>query len=363
MQARWLTILVTLALFGVALYGMRFVPQQFFPASDRPELLVDLKLPQNGSIYASRDVSARLDDLLKVTRTWSAGAPMWAVAQSLPAARPAAPNDFFSQAVIVTKGLEQRERVKARLEQALATEFPSVVGRVYPLELGPPVGWPLQYRVSGPDATQVRDIAFKVAQVLASDAFVEKVNYDWIEPARTLQIRVDQDEARLLGLSSQDLAQALSTVVSGATVTQIRDDIYLIDVVTRAEPSSACRWRRFAPSRCRSEQAHGSADPVCLGRLWAGVPPRVAQGPVAHADGPGRVAPGSLPATVVQRARAEDQRAECEACRTAIGWSWAARRRKAPRRNSVLVVVPVMLVLMLTILMIQLRASAACSWC
>ena len=92
MRARWLTILVTLALFGVALYGMRFVPQQFFPASDRPELLVDLKLPQNGSIYASRDVSARLDDLLKVTRTWSAGAPMWAGGGPvLPAARPAAP--------------------------------------------------------------------------------------------------------------------------------------------------------------------------------------------------------------------------------------------------------------------------------
>ena len=80
------------------------------------------------------------------------------------------PNDFFAQAVVVTKGLEQRERVKAKLEQALATEFPSVVGRVYPLELGPPVGWPLQYRVSGPEPDQVRAIAFKVAQEIGSDA-------------------------------------------------------------------------------------------------------------------------------------------------------------------------------------------------
>ena len=78
------------------------------------------------------------------------------------------PNDFFAQAVVVTKGLQQRERVKAKLEQALATEFPSVVGRVYPLELGPPVGWPLQYRVSGPEPDQVRAIAFKVAQVISS---------------------------------------------------------------------------------------------------------------------------------------------------------------------------------------------------
>ena len=129
----------------------------------------------------------------------------------------------------------------------------------------------------------MRDIAFKVAQVLASDAFVEKVNYDWIEPARTLQIRVDQDEARLLGLSSQDLAQALSTVVSGATVTQVRDDIYLIDVVTRAGAEQRVSLATLRTLQVPlANRAHGSADPVCLGRLWAGVPPRVAQGPVAR---------------------------------------------------------------------------------
>ena len=133
----------------------------------------------------------------------------------------------------MTKGLEQRERVKARLEQALATEFPSVVGRVYPLELGPPVGWPLQYRVSGPEPPGARH-RLQGGPGPGVGRLRRKVNYDWIEPARTLQIRVDQDEARLLGLSSQDLAQALNTVVSGATVTQVRDGIYLVDVVTRA---------------------------------------------------------------------------------------------------------------------------------
>ena len=302
MRARWLTILVTLALFGVALYGMRFVPQQFFPASDRPELLVDLKLPQNGSIYASRDVSARLDDLLKGdpdVERWSTYVGRGAVRFYLPLDLQL-PNDFFSQAVIVTKGLEQRERVKARLEQALATEFPSVVGRVYPLELGPPVGWPLQYRVSGPEATQVRDIAFKVAQVLASDAFVEKVNYDWIEPARTLQIRVDQDEARLLGLSSQDLAQALSTVVSGATVTQVRDDIYLIDVVTRAEAE-----QRVSLATLRTLQValpNGRTVPLTQ---FASVDYGLEYPLVWRRDRlptltvQAEVAPGSLPATVV----------------------------------------------------------------
>ena len=86
----------------------------------------------------------------------------------------------------------------------MATEFPNVVGRVYPLELGPPVGWPLQYRVSGPEPDQVRAIAFKVAQAIESAPGAQNVNYNWMEPARTIRIRVDQDQARLLGLSSQD---------------------------------------------------------------------------------------------------------------------------------------------------------------
>ncbi|MEA2633545.1 MAG: multidrug efflux pump [Chloroflexota bacterium] len=236
MRARWVTILVTLGLFGAALYGVRFVPQQFFPASDRPELLVDLQLAQNASIYATQDVSARLDKLLKGDQDvdhWSTYAGQGAVRFYLPL-NVQLPNDFFAQAVVVTKGLEQRERVKAKLERALATEFPNLVGRVYPLELGPPVGWPLQYRVSGPEPDQVRAIAFKVAQELGSARGAENINYNWMEPARTIRMRVDQDQARLLGLSSQQLALSLNAVVAGVTATQMRSGIYLVDVLVRA---------------------------------------------------------------------------------------------------------------------------------
>ena len=127
MRARWITIAATLALFATALFGMRFVPQQFFPASDRPELLVDLQLPENASIYATRDTSARLDKLLKDDQDvdhWSAYIGQGAVRFYLPLnVQP--PNDFFAQAVVVTKGIEQRERVKAKLEKALAADFPS----------------------------------------------------------------------------------------------------------------------------------------------------------------------------------------------------------------------------------------------
>src|SRR4029453_12321768 len=187
-------------------------------------------------IYASRDVSARLDDLLKAdpdVERWSTYVGRGAVRFYLPLDLQL-PNDFFSQAVIVTKGLEQRERVKARLEHALATEFPSVVGRVYPLELGPPVGWPLQYRVSGPEPDQVRAIAFEVAEEMGSPPRAQNGNYNWMEPARTIRIRVDQDQTRLLGLSSQQLALSLNAVVSGVTATQGRRGISLVDVLVRA---------------------------------------------------------------------------------------------------------------------------------
>ena len=236
MRARWVTVLVTLGLFGAALYAMRFVPQQFFPSSDRPELLVDLQLPENASIYATERVSARLDKLLKGDQDvdhWSTYVGQGAVRFYLPL-NVQLPNNFFAQAVVVTKGLRQRERVKTKFEQALATELPSVVGRVYPLELGPPVGWPLQYRVIGREPSRVRAIAFKVAEVIGAAPGVWNVNYNWMEPARTVRIRVDQDEARLLGLSSQDLAQSLNTVVSGVTATQMRSGIYLVDVLVRA---------------------------------------------------------------------------------------------------------------------------------
>jgi multidrug efflux pump len=108
------------------------------------------------------------------------------------------------------------------------------VSRVYPLELGPPVGWPVQYRVSGPDISEVREIASKLAQVVAKNTQAANVNFDWMEPARQVRIRIDQDEARLLGLSSQALAGVLNTVMTGASITQVRDDIHLVDVIVRA---------------------------------------------------------------------------------------------------------------------------------
>ncbi|MGM4965375.1 efflux RND transporter permease subunit [Tardiphaga sp. 1201_B9_N1_1] len=236
MRAKWLTIALSLVLFVGSFLLLPFIPRQFFPSSDRPELLVDISLPQNASIYASQTAAQKFDAALKgdpdVAR-WSTYVGRGAIRFYLPL-NVQLPNDFFTQSVVVAKDVAARERIRAKLETLLANDFPNAITRVSPLELGPPVGWPVQYRVSGPDAGTVREIAFKLAQVIAANPKANGVNFDWIEPARQVRIRVNQDKARLLGLSSQTLAGVLNTVISGTTVTQVRDDIYLIDVVARA---------------------------------------------------------------------------------------------------------------------------------
>jgi multidrug efflux pump subunit AcrB len=237
MRWRWATIVLTLALMGVAVMGMRFVSQQFFPASDRPELLVDLKLSTASSLYATERTVRQLDGLLKDNPEidhWSTYVGSGAARFYLPL-NVEAPNDFFAQTVIVTKSLEARERVRARLEETLTQEIPQAVVRLSPLELGPPIGWPLQYRVAGPDLDRVQQLGFQAAEIIAAHPLTRKVNFDWMEPVRTQRIVVDQDQARLLGVSSEQLATSLNAVVSGLTITQVRDEIYLIDVVARAE--------------------------------------------------------------------------------------------------------------------------------
>ena len=236
MRMRWITIAVTLACFVAALLALPYVPRQFFPASDRPELVVDLTLPQNASIFASEDASAKLDAMLKGdpdVASWSTYVGRGAIRFYLPL-DVKLPNDFFSQVVVIAKDVAARDRLHAKLEKALAEQLPSAVARVSPLELGPPVGWPVQYRVSGPDPAQVREIALKLGQTMGENANLRLVNFDWMEPSREVRVRIDQDQARLLGLSSQTLAETLNAVMSGTPITQVRDGIYLINVVARA---------------------------------------------------------------------------------------------------------------------------------
>lgn len=235
-RAPWLTIALTLAAFVVSMFLVRFVPQQFFPASDRPELTIDLTLRQNASIHATEDEVKRLEDILKAdpdvdhfSSYVGRGAVRFILTLNVQLANP-----FFSQLIVVAKDLESRDRLQNKLEKVLAEQFPDMVARVSPLELGPPVGWPLQYRVMGPDKDEVRKISLDLAGILGSHPQARHVNFDWMEPARQIQIRVNQDEARQLGISTGALAGIMNATITGTPVTQVRDDIYLVNVVARS---------------------------------------------------------------------------------------------------------------------------------
>jgi len=356
---RWLTIAVSLALFAASLWAMRLVPRQFFPPSDRVELLVDLDLPQNASIYATEAVVERLDAILKqdpdVDR-WSSYVGRGAIRFYLPLDVQLA-NPFFGQSVVLAKDVAARERLQDRLEKVLAEQFPSVVARVSPLELGPPVGWPVQYRVSGPDPSELRALALRVAGTVAADPAARRVNFDWMEPAREVRIQVDQDEARQLGLSSQAVASALNGAITGTTVTQVRDSIYLIDVVTRAVENERVDLStletlqvplpngRTIPLTQFATLEYTQAYPLVWRR------DRVPTLTV-HAD----VAPGVLPEEVVDRLEPAVAKLNAELprpYRIALG---GIAEESAYSRASVIAVVPLMLFIMLTFLIIQLRS-------
>jgi multidrug efflux pump len=237
LRGKYWVIGATVATLAAAFVGFGFVQQQFFPSSDRPELVVNLSLPQNASIYATKDAVGRFEELLESESSidhYSMYIGQGVVRFILPLDVQLT-NDNFAQAVIVTKSAEARERLKARLDAVMPYKFPEIIARTFPLELGPPVGWPLQYRISGPDPQGVREAAFRAGQVLASDPRTRLVNFDWNEPTKSIRLTIDQDEVRRLGLSARSLAQSLNTVLSGTTITELRSGIYLVDVVARAQ--------------------------------------------------------------------------------------------------------------------------------
>ncbi|WP_162886431.1 efflux RND transporter permease subunit, partial [Pseudomonas syringae] len=237
MRHRWLAIAITVGLFAASLFSMQFVQNQFFPSSDRPEILVDLNLPQNASINETRKLVDRFEASLKDDpdiERWSTYIGQGALRFYLPLDQQLE-NPFYAQLVIVSKGLEERGALTARLQKRLRDDFVGIGSYVQALEMGPPVGRPLQYRVSGENIDKVRQHAIELATLLDHNPHVGEVIYDWNEPGKVLRIDINQDKARQLGLSSEDVAKLMNSVVSGSTVTQVRDDIYLINVVGRAE--------------------------------------------------------------------------------------------------------------------------------
>jgi multidrug efflux pump subunit AcrB len=237
MTYRWRTIALTFAVFGLSLVGMAFVQQQFFPSSDRNEILVDMTLPQTASIAETRKQMDRFELALKGDadiEQWSSYVGQGAIRFYLPLDQQLA-NAFFGQIVIESKSLEARNRVIARLQKIGREEFVGIDVFVHPLDLGPPVGRPVQYRLSGPDLQAVREYSLRLAGIVSTNRHLGPLTYDWNEPGQVLRVEIDQDKARQLGITSQDIANFLNAVVGGATITQVRDSIYLINVIGRTQ--------------------------------------------------------------------------------------------------------------------------------
>ena len=233
-------IALTVAIFVGALFVFaRFVPQQFFPDSTRPELLVDLRLAEGVSHHATEAAVKRLETFLGEQDgidnyvAWvGSGSPRF----YLPLDQQLAQTNF-AQVVILTAGLAEREALRAKLIRLFEDEPWPLRGIVNRLENGPPVGFPVQYRVSGPDFDELRRQAHAVADTMRANPHLSNVHLDWEEPSKVVRLAIDQDKARLLGVSSQDIASLLATSLQGMTVTQFREGTETIAVVLRGAES------------------------------------------------------------------------------------------------------------------------------
>jgi multidrug efflux pump len=236
---RWrkTVVAMTVLMFFTAIAAFGLVQQQFFPTSTRTELFFEMRLPEGTAIGVTNAAAKKAEslltgdpDIVTYTSYVGQGAPRFWLGLN-----PELPNTNFAQIVIVTKDLPARERVKARLEKALADGvLPEARTRVDRFVFGPPVGYPVQFRVIGSDPLKVRAIADDVRKVMAGNPKLIDPHLDWNEQTKSIKLEVDQDRARALGLTPQDVAQTLQTLLSGLTVTQYREGIETIDVVARA---------------------------------------------------------------------------------------------------------------------------------
>jgi len=228
-------ILLTVAAFVVSVLLFRFIPQQFFPSSTRLELMVDVELAEGASLKDTQRVAeaveAELDkrkDLVNYVSHIGAGSPRFYLPldQKLPQTN-------FAQFVILTPDIKAREEIRHWLIELMHTKFPDVQSRVARLENGPPVGYPIQFRVSGEHVDQVKQLARQVADKVRANPHITNVNLDWDEPSKVVRLNIDQDRARALGITSTHLAAFLRGSLSGTHVSTYREGNELIEMLLR----------------------------------------------------------------------------------------------------------------------------------
>jgi multidrug efflux pump subunit AcrB len=255
------TIAVTAIAFVASMGTFGLVQKQFFPTASRPELIVDLRLAQGASYRATDAEVAKLetwlsknDDVATFTAYIGAGSPRF----YLPTV-PELTNANFGQVIVMTKGLDERERVFAELSKLFNEQFESVRGRVQRLQNGPPVAYPVMFRVLGDDPQKVRGVAEQVRQVFKADPATRDINFDWNELAKTVRLEIDQSKARALGVDSQLLGNTLQTLLTGVTVTQYREGTETIDVVAASRG-----WRRSICAPRPAAWSRSPSSPSCI---------------------------------------------------------------------------------------------------
>ena len=360
MRLRWVTIGITVGIFALALFGITLVQQQFFPSSDRPELIVEWRLPDNSSIAETSAQMARFEREALAGNAgidhWSSyvgeGAPRFVLPLDVPA-----PMASLGQTVIVTKGLDVRDRVQAELEDYLRRTFPGTDAFIKTLSLGPPVGRPIQYRISGPDIGDLRGHAQDLARVLATNPLLGPVRYDWMEAGRVVEVDVLQDKARQLGITNSDITSALNGVTSGQAITQIRDSIYLVNVIGRAEDAE--RGSIETLQNLQLSTGDGRAIPlaaVATFRYTQEQPVIMRRDRVPtltiSADVPGNVQPATV-AAQLQPVVDDFAQALPAGYALAVG---GTVENSAQSTAPIIAVVPLMLFVMATVLMLQLQS-------
>ncbi|WP_321495158.1 efflux RND transporter permease subunit [uncultured Desulfobacter sp.] len=235
LRFKYVVLILTAATFVFALHGFKYVREEFFPASVRPELVVDFTLPEGASIKATEQQAKEFITAISGNPNIDhyacyvgSGGPRFVLTFD-----PVMPKSNFAQFIIVAKGLDERKQLQEQIRDLLDNAFPNVRGHIQTLQMGPPEPYPVMLRISGHDYGKVREIADKVEDVMAADPDLKEINFNWYEKTKKLLFSVDQDKARVLGIASSDLALAIQSQLSGIPVSQFRENDKTVDIVLR----------------------------------------------------------------------------------------------------------------------------------
>ena len=354
-------IAITVGIFVLSVAMFKLVPQQFFPPSNRAEILVDLKLEEGASLTATEQAVHKVEQFLSKQKGIDnyvayvgTGSPRFYLPldQQLPQAS-------FAQFVVLASSLDDRDEIRRSLETQIKQLLPQVRTRVSLLENGPPVGYPLQYRVSGEDLATVRAEAQKVAKVLSEDPNTTNVHLDWGEPSKIIAIEIDQDRARQMGVSSVDLANFLNASVTGAVMNQYREKRELIEIRLRGDKSERVEVASLANLAVPTTK--GTTVPLAQ---IAKIESRFEEGLIWHRNRLPTITVRAdirthlQPATVVQQLAEKMQTLRADLPNGYLLEVGGTVEESAKGQNSVNAGMPLFLAVVMTLLMIQLRSMS-----